>query len=528
MSEQLPNSWAFAPLGQILLGTIGGGTPDKSHKRYFEGNIPWLTIKDMRTRRPADTIDHITQEAVDSSATNIIPPNTVIIATRVGLGKVVRVPYATAINQDLRALLTLPALDKGFLEYWILCNAGYIESIGRGTTVKGIRVEQVEQLQFPLAPLPEQRRIVAALESYLTRLDDSVTSLERVQRNLKRYRASVLKAAVEGRLVPTEAELARNEGRDYEPASVLLERILKERQRCWIEDASERGRAKAKEKAKKAGKPWTVEDNAKALEAGRSKAEGKYKEPAPPDTECLPELPEGWCWTTISHLIISGPQNGLYVPQSRYGSGTPILRIDDYQLDWSRNSTEFRQIDVLLHEAKKYMLVEGDIVVNRVNSPTHLGKSLTVCQRHLPAVFESNMMRFRVSQEVLPSYCQHYLSSVSGRRLLTTNAKWAVNQASINQTDVSGTPVPLPPKREQRRIVVEIDRLLSTSEGTLQIAKISAKRCSRLRQSILKWAFEGKLVDQDPIDEPASALLERIRADRGISDEGKKPRHRGR
>ena len=111
----------------------------------------------------------------------------------------------------------------------------------------------------------EQRRIVEAIESYFTRLDDAVATLERVQRNLKRYRASVLKAAVEGRLVPTEAELARAEGRDYEPASALLERILAERRRRWHE----------------AG--------------GR----GKYQEPVAPDTTDLPELPEGWCWASV-------------------------------------------------------------------------------------------------------------------------------------------------------------------------------------------------------------------------------------
>src|SRR5207253_1976546 len=120
----------------------------------------------------------------------------------------------------------------------------------------------LKTLQFPLAPLPEQHRIVEGIESYFSRLDDAVATLERVQRNLKRYRASVLKAAVEGRLVPTEAELARAEGRDYEPASVLLERILAERRRRWQE----------------------------------ADGRGKYHEPVAPNTAELPELPEGWCW----------------------------------------------------------------------------------------------------------------------------------------------------------------------------------------------------------------------------------------
>ena len=129
--------------------------------------------------------------------------------------------------------------------------------------------------ELPLPPLPEQHRIVEAIETHFTRLDAAVAALKRVKANLKRYRASVLKAACEGRLVPTEAELARAEGRDYEPADVLLKRILAERRAKW--EADELAKMTAK------GNP-PKDDRWKA----------KYKEPQPPDTSDLPELPEGW------------------------------------------------------------------------------------------------------------------------------------------------------------------------------------------------------------------------------------------
>jgi type I restriction enzyme S subunit len=125
----------------------------------------------------------------------------------------------------------------GLLPNWLVYQPHLDASSGRlakqftGTTIGHLPREAIVEYELRLAPLPEQHRIVEAIESYFTRLDDAVATLERVQRNLKRYRASVLKAAVEGRLVPTEAELARAEGRDYEPASVLLERILAERRR---------------------------------------------------------------------------------------------------------------------------------------------------------------------------------------------------------------------------------------------------------------------------------------------------------
>ena len=122
---------------------------------------------------------------------------------------------------------------------------------------------------FLLPPLPEQHRIVAEIETQFTRLDVSVAALRRARANLKRYRASVLKAACEGRLVPTEAELARSEGRDYEPAGVLLERILAERRARW---------------------------------ESQEKRRGKYNEPSAPDASALPELPEAWAWATVEEL----------------------------------------------------------------------------------------------------------------------------------------------------------------------------------------------------------------------------------
>jgi type I restriction enzyme S subunit len=297
------------------------------------------------------------------------------------------------------------------------------------------------------------------------------------------------------------------EGREYEPASVLLERILAERRRRWEE--AELAKLKAKGTVPK-------NDNWKA----------KYVEPASPDMSELPELPEGWCWTTISAVTVFGPQNGIYVPQSFYGSGVPILRIDDFQAQCSRSSEELRQINISAQTASQYGLRADDIVINRVNSPSHLGKCLAVAGRHLPAVFESNMMRLGISGFVSPFFVQAYLSSDDGKKRLVSNAKWAVNQASINQGDVDSTPLPLPPVNEQNRVIAEVDRLLSSAAGISAGSQLSVVRCARLRQSILKWAFEGRLVDQDPSDEPAAVLLERIRAERAASHGRKQPRPR--
>lgn len=383
----------------------------------------------------------------------------------------------------------------------------HVRSVNHGMTRDGINTTQLLSMPVPVAPREEQSRIVDAIESYISRLDAAVVSLERAQAKLKAYRASVLKAAVEGKLVPTEAELARQEGRAYEPAQVLLDRILRERRRRWEE--AELGRLR------KAGK--TPKDDA---------WKAKYVEPEAPDTSELPTLPEGWCWATLDALISLGPQNGVYQPKSKYGTGTPILRIDDYQTNWSRSSSELQRVSISEEEERVYRLTKGDLVVNRVNSLTHLGKTLVVVERHLPAVFESNMMRFAVANGVEGEFVWRYLSSTQGRKSLISNAKWAVNQASINQQDVRSCPVPLPPKAEQIRIISEVDRVLSSSDVSTETVQSNIVRSHRLRQSILKWAFEGKLVDQDPNDEPADKLLERIRTERAAVIPEKKPRGR--
>lgn len=199
--NELPKDWEWSKLGDVVTKIIGGGTPSKTKPQFWDGDIPWLTVKDMRTRRPADAKDHISEAGVKESSTNIIPEDTVIIATRIGLGKVIRVPYKAAINQDLKALVVPPEIEKGYLEYWFVSKTNYLKSIGSGTTVKGIRLEQVRDLDFPLAPPEQQKRIVTKIEELFSHIDAGIEALKKTKQLLKQYRQSVLKAAVTGDLL---------------------------------------------------------------------------------------------------------------------------------------------------------------------------------------------------------------------------------------------------------------------------------------------------------------------------------------
>jgi type I restriction enzyme S subunit len=350
--------------------------------------------------------------------------------------------------------------------------AALVHGVGRPR----LGLKWLRTLEAPLAPLSEQHRIVSAIESYFTRLDDAVATLERVQRNLKRYRASVLKAAVEGRLVPTEAELARAEGRDYEPASVLLERILAERRRRWEE--SELAKLKAKGKAPK--------DNA---------WKAKYVEPVAPDTSELPELPEGWCWASVDQLVENHDRDRVPIKRADrakrrgrypyYGASGAIDTIDEYLFDGS------------------FLLVGED-------GANLLARSTPIAfQAHGQFWVNNHAHILRTYLDLPLGYMEAFFNATELARYVTGTAQPKLPQAAMNRI-----PVPLCPRPEQFRIVEAVESQLSIADDVTVALDTNNRRCRSLRQSILKWAFEGRLVDQDPNDEPASALLDRIRAER--------------
>lgn len=216
---------------------------------------------------------------------------------------------------------------------------------------------------------------------------------------------------------------------------------------------------------------------------------------------------------SLGALISDGPQNGLYKHSSSYGTGTGILRIDMFYDGEVTGWGVMKRLKVDASELATYGLSVGDIVVNRVNSPPFVGKAALIRELAEPTVFESNMMRIRLdNKQVLPEYCIRFLSSPEGLLQLRRNVKHAVNQSSINQTDVKSVQVPLPCLAEQAEIVRRVEALFKIAdriEARYTAARTQAQRLSPL---LLAKAFRGELVQQDPQDEAASVLLERIAA----------------
>ncbi len=431
-------------------------------------------------------------------------------------------------NNNLIRLRLVEGANAAFFCYQMMAPAvrDELERLKSATTsVAAIYQRDLWGLRVYLAPLPEQRRIVAAIEQHFSRLDAAVATLERVKAKLGQTRASVLKAAVEGRLVPTEAAQAAAEGRDYEHASVLLERILAERRERWEQAAWEKVVEKAKQKAAKAhrkaqGRPlqrgeklapaeWEhlTEDEYRRYLPKNDRWKAKYKEPVEPDVEGLPVLPEGWVWSTVDTLcdLIRGASPRPKGDPRYFGGPIPWITIRDVSAMQGKYLLRTKEGVTEAGAAKSRLLRQGTLILSNSGSicvPCILG--IEGC------IHDGWVALTDLSSGVLPLYLYHFFDQI--RPAMKRKHRQGMTQVNLNTTIVRSIEVPLPPLAEQHRIVAEVDRQLSVLDEVGRLVDANLARCARLRQAILKRAFEGRLVPQDPNDEPASALLERIKA----------------
>ncbi len=502
-ARDLPPGWRLTTVRQIgqggeqavLTGPFG---TSMGRSDFTDSGVPVLTI------------GCLTHHGIDLTKAMHVAPEKAAVLQRyqlrhgdllfsrmatVGRASIVERRFEGALfNYHLMRLRLLPeVIDPRLFVYYVHGSQmvrDYVRSVNHGATRDGINTEQLLDLPVLLPPPIAQPGIVAAIESHFSRLDAATATLERVQRNLERYRASVLKAAVEGRLVPTEAELAKKEGRSYEPASVLLKRILAERRRRWEE--AELAKLKAKGKS-------PTDDRWKA----------KYEEPIAPETNGLPELPEGWCWASVGQLISRPLANGRSVPTAP--EGFPVLRL-----------TAIRSGRVLLSERKvgnwtrddaaEWLVASGDFLVVRGNGSRDLvGRGGLVTATPDPVAFPDTLIRVWIdSAHFEPRLLSLLWDSQVVRDYLERTAKTTAGIYKINQGDLEKAPLPLPPRAEQLRLADEIERLDSVAAVEASRVESTCAHVARLRQSILKWAFEGRLVDGSDRPHAATTACEEV------------------
>lgn len=171
----MENNYPIKKLGEVCK-IVGGGTPSKGNPKYWDGDIPWASVKDIKEGATTleRTEDFITEAGLKNSAANFIPAGTLIISTRMGLGRVVRTKIDTAINQDLKAIFPKPELDPDYLLHFLRSKARDFIEKGTGATVSGIRLEYLNSIQIPLPPLAEQKKIVERIEKQFAKIDEAI------------------------------------------------------------------------------------------------------------------------------------------------------------------------------------------------------------------------------------------------------------------------------------------------------------------------------------------------------------------
>ncbi len=386
-----------------------------------------------------------------------------VLLTIVGtIGRTAVVPDGSqpfALQRSVAVLTPAANLLSKFLCYQLQSPAiqRHFEAHARGTAQKGVYLKTLGQTPIVLPPLDVQTEVVAEIEKQFSRLDEAVANLQRVKANLKRYKASVLKDAVEGRLVPTEAELARRESRSFETGEQLLQRLL-------------------------------------VVRRARPKGKSKYKEPASPDTAELGDVPEGWVWASVEQLV-AHLTDGDHQAPPQTDTGIPFLVIGNVR-SGEIDLTDTRFVgDAYYNSLDPYRQPKmGDLLYTLVGSygiPVRVKTNEPFCiQRHMAILrphAQSPMEYLTIAMESNEVFKQ-------ATAVATGTAQMTVPLSGLRKIAIG-----LPPTTEQKRIVDEVTRQLSIIAATEEQVNRNLARSARMRQSVLANAF-GQSVEDSGAD----------------------------
>lgn len=224
LKKAFEGDWSVIKIGEVF-DFLGGGTPSKKEKSYWNGNIPWASVKDIKGDYLFHTLDSISALGLDSSSANLAKKSEVILITRISPGKTIISNIDTAINQDLKIVKPKIEMFNKFIHFLFKSIERKIVKLSSGTTVKGINLNNLKSIEIPHIGLIEQRRIVQEIESRLSICDKVEENITKSLEKAKALRQSILKKAFEGRLLSNEEIEKCKTAADYEPAAVLLEKI---------------------------------------------------------------------------------------------------------------------------------------------------------------------------------------------------------------------------------------------------------------------------------------------------------------
>jgi type I restriction enzyme, S subunit len=510
----IPHTWSMAALCD-LGEWRGGGTPSKLTGAYWNGNIPWVSPKDMKRDSICDAEDHITEAAVDNSSTKLIPPDSVLCVTRSGiLAHTFPVVISTApvtVNQDIKALTPFEGIDARYLA-WALRAQGrdILQACAKnGTTVSSIESSRLYAYRIPVAPQGEQRRIVSKVEELFSELDNGIENLKSVQGQLKVYRQAVLKNAFEGKLTAQWREEKRNK---LGNADQLFESIMREREARYPQQLS-RWNATAGD--------WQV-NSAKGKKPPKPRKPIKHDKPSPAQVQKMWATPETWQWLQIGDFAFVTKLAGFeYTKLVRYDDDgdLPVIKAENAGPNGFRPTAYSRVHSATIAELNRSHLDGGELVMVFVGAGT--GNVAIVPSDHRFFLGPNIGMIRPESEKINPRYVELFLRSPFGKDMVLASVK-AVAQPSLSMGTIRQIPIILPTPLEQAEIVSRLDKQLSLIDQEEADIDEQLLKSDSLRQAILKQAFSGKLGSQDANDEPASILLERISREKAEKDTAKR------
>ena len=489
-------TWERVPLAEVA--AILNGAPFDSALFSTTEGMPLVRIRDVTT---GQTNTYYTGTYEDAY---LVHQGDLLVGMDGDFNSGFWGPKTALLNQRVCKISPIEAFyDKRLLA---LALPGYLAAINANTpsvTVKHLSSRTIGEIGLPLPPAAEQIRIAAKLEELLSDLDAGVAELKAAQKKLAQYRQSLLKAAVEGALTAAW----RTQHQPTETGAQLLQRILQERRARW----EARQLAKFAEQGKTPPKDW----------------QKKYPEPVQPDTSGLPELPQGWVWASLDQLALDSSY-GTSVKCGYESQGASVLRIPNViARKLVLDDLKFASQPLDLHKSE--YLAPGDILVVRTNGSVSLVGRAAEVTEPLPGdfYFASYLLRVRcLETSVVHRWVSALLASRQGRSWIESRAASSAGQHNLSLSTLLTIPIPLPPIVEQAEAMNALEAVLLSVSEQEQFLDKSLQQSTAQRQNILRAAFSGQLVAQDPHDEPASVLLERIRAERAAQGAVKKPRGR--
>jgi len=485
LKDELPENWVWTYLKDI--GNIAsGGTPSTQVQDYYNGEVAWLTPADL-TRYNKKFISHgkrnISNLGLNNSSAKLLPEGTVLFSSRAPIGYVVISSNPISTNQGFKNFIPSEVIFNEYVYYYFKYSKEYIESIASGTTFKEVSSRVFANIPIPIPPLPEQHRIVAKIEELFIELDAGVAALKKAKSMLETYRQAVLKAAFEGRL--TKEIRQKN---DFKSARELINKIKNQKK-----------------------DQFEIELKLTAL---KSKPQ-KIKFPDLILNISLYQIPNSWEWTTIFSIsgklpnaIVDGPF-GSNLKNSDYNENGTVPVISITNIDEGYSTEKLRFITQEKYETvKRSSVCPGDILMAKIGSS--YGKVGVYPEEMPTGIIPANLLKITVSPLFNKDYLIYYLQSRYFKKHLDYITK-STAQPAFNVSMLRALPIPVPLRQEQDRIVFEINkRLIKAKEIDNQLDEVFIHyQC--IKQSILKQAFSGKLVPQNPDDEPAEKLLERIK-----------------